>query len=93
MKDLYPVTEGINDDTTFIRQRESLRTILYNDFFNASDKVFADANPNWELTADAITSRFILGYTWGYFFPGDTFPRLMQGLATLGIRVNRSNKI
>ena len=58
---------------------------IYNKFFNSTDKAFADENPNWSVTADAITSRFILGYTWGVFWPRDTSLRFMQGLATIGI--------
>ena len=51
------------------RQTSSQRTILYNDFFNASDKAFADANPNWALTADFTGSRIFYGYVWGVFIP------------------------
>ena len=51
------------------RQTSSQRTILYNDFFNASDKSFADSNPKWALTADITSSRIFYGYVWGLFIP------------------------
>ena len=44
------------------RQTSSQRTILYNDFFNASDKSFADSNSKWALSADITSSRIFLGY-------------------------------
>ena len=39
---------------------DSYKTSLYNDFFNASDKAFADANSNWALSADINTSGYAL---------------------------------
>ena len=48
---------------------DSFRTSLYNDFFNDSDKAFADANPDWAMSTDVTSSRIFLGYTWGFFIP------------------------
>ena len=39
---------------------DSYRTSLYNDFFNASDKSFADANSNWEIFSKRIKHYFYL---------------------------------
>jgi hypothetical protein len=71
LKDLapYPDDFKISSDTTKWRQKSSVRTSLYNDFFNASDRAFADANSNWALSADVTGSRFFLGYIWGVFIP------------------------
>jgi hypothetical protein len=75
LKDLAPATTGtlrssrITPSTEQFRQKDELRTSLYNNFFNASDKAFADANSNWALSADVIGSRIFLGYYWGVFLP------------------------
>ena len=66
-KDLNPGFEHYSPDynsdgTKFNSQRSSYKTSLYNDFFNTSDKAFADANPNWALSADVNSSRIFLGY-------------------------------
>lgn len=61
--------EEITENTTNWRQNYSLRTSLYNNFFNASDKTFADANSNWALSADVTSSRIFIAYYWGVFFP------------------------
>ena len=69
-KDLVPTTtgttsgvsSGIWPTTEQFRQKDTLRTSLYNDFFNASDQAFADANSNWALSADVTSSRIFLGY-------------------------------
>ena len=52
------------------RQKAVLRTFIYNNFFNASDKSFADANSNWALSTDVTSSSIFLGYYWGVFYPG-----------------------
>jgi len=67
------------------RQTSSDRTSLYNDFFNTSDKAFADANPNWALSADVTSSRIFLGYTWGFFFPIGENHRFFKFSAGLGV--------
>ena len=54
---------------TYRRQGASARTILYNDFFNASDRSFADANSNWALSGDTEFMFVYLGYYWGVFLP------------------------
>jgi len=72
-KDLVPFGgfEGndVTVETTYLRQSSMMRTALYRDFFNASDKAFADANSNWALSADMTSSRIFLGYYWGVFLP------------------------
>jgi len=75
-KDLAP--SNLSGDTTYLRQLSSLRTSLYNDFFNASDKAFADANSNWALSADVVSSRVFLGYYWGMFIPVGEYHRLLK---------------
>jgi hypothetical protein len=64
-----PDDDSINSETTHWRQKSSMRTLLYNDFFNASDKSFADSNPKWALSADVNSSRYFFGYVWGVFIP------------------------
>jgi len=80
LKDLVPdpkapfgETGEISSTTEQFRQNDGLRTKLYNDFFNASDKAFADANSNWALSADVTSSRVFLGYVWGVFIPAGAF--------------------
>ena len=68
----------IQSDTTNWRQKSSDRTSLYNDFFNASDKTFADANSNWALSADVTSSRVFLGYYWGVFIPAFEYHRFAK---------------
>ena len=63
----------------------SYRTSLYNDFFNASDKSFADANSNWEMSADVTSSRIFLGYTLGFFIPIGDYHRFLKFGAGLGV--------
>ena len=72
VKDIPPYGTSVTSvtaDTTYLRQLYDLRTSLYNGFFNASDKAFADANSNWALSADITSSRIFLGYYWGVFYP------------------------
>ena len=75
----------IQSDTTNWRQNSSLRTSLYNNFFNASDKTFADANSNWALSADVTSSRVFLGYYWGVFIPAFEYHRFMKIGVGLGV--------
>ena len=77
LKDLQPSGWHSRDD--------SHRTSLYNDFFNASDKSFADANSNWEMSADVKSSRIFLGYTLGFFIPIGENNRFFKVGAGLGI--------
>ena len=56
-KDLNPGFGGGERDAF-----DDIRPSLYNDFFNANDKAFADANSNWALSADVTSSRIFLGY-------------------------------
>ena len=65
--------------------RSSYKTSLYNDFFNTSDKAFADANSNWALSADVTSSRIFLGYTWGFFIPIGEYHRFFKFGAGLGV--------
>jgi len=80
-----PDDKKIQSDTTNWRQRSSLRTSLYNDFFNASDKAFADANSNWALSADVTSSRVFLGYYMGVFIPVGEYHRFAKIGAGLGV--------
>ena len=54
---------------TYRRQGASGRKRLYNDFFNASDRSFADANSKWALSGDTEFMFVYLGYYWGIFLP------------------------
>ena len=72
-------------EVDYLRQEGSDRTSLYNDFFNASDKTFADANSNWALSADVTSSRIFLGYTWGVFIPIGEYHRFFKFGAGLGV--------
>ena len=81
-------------EVDYLRQEGSDRTSLYNDFFNASDKTFADANSNWALSADVTTSRIFLGYTWGVFIPIGKNHRFFKFGAGLGVYyINLSLKL
>ena len=82
-KDLPPVNDGIITGNN--RQKSSDRTLLYNDFFNASDKAFADANSDWALSADVNSSRIFLGYIWGFFIPIGDYHRFFKFGAGLGV--------
>jgi hypothetical protein len=77
-KDLSPVSVTIDKDTTYLRQLSELRTSLYNNFFSASDKSFADANSNWALSADVASSRAFLGYYLGAFIPAFEYHRFLK---------------
>ncbi len=72
-------------EVDYLRQDGSDRTSLYNDFFNASDKAFADANSNWALSADMTSSRIFLGYYWGVFIPKGEYQRFAKTGAGLGV--------
>ena len=80
LKDLAPApTESaVSSTTEQFRQTDTLRTSLYNNFFNASDKSFADANSNWALSADMTSSRVFLGYYMGVFIPAFEYHRFMK---------------
>jgi len=68
------------------RLKSSYKTSLYNDFFNASDKAFADANSDWEMIiTDVTSSRIFLGYTWGFFIPIGENHRWFKLGAGLGV--------
>ena len=60
------------------RQKDEFRTSLYNDFFNTSDKAFADANSKWALSADVTSSRIFLGNLWGVFIPIGDYHRFFK---------------
>jgi hypothetical protein len=78
-KDLVPYREtDVSADTTYLLQLSSLRTSLYNNFFNASDQAFADANSNWALSADMVSKQIFLGYYWGVFIPAFEYHRFMK---------------
>ena len=89
-KDLSPDDDNyervrISDMTEYWRPSSSDRTSLYNDFFNASDKAFADANSNWALSADLKSSRIYLGYYMGVFIPIGDYHRILKLGAGLGV--------
>ena len=67
------------------RLNSSYKTSLYNNFFNASDKAFADANSDWEMSTDVTSSRIFLGYTWGVFIPIGKNHRWFKLGAGLGV--------
>jgi len=87
--DLVPVDANKDGrqsgDDIYLRQLDALRTSLYNNFFNASDKSFADANSNWALSADITASNIFLGYLWGVFIPIGKNHRFIKLGAGLGI--------
>ena len=43
---------GMSKDTTYLVQKDHLRTLLKENFFNSDDLSFVNANPNWALSAD-----------------------------------------
>ena len=45
-----------------IGDKSPMKEHIYNNLFTASDKTFADANPNWALSADTVSSRYLFGY-------------------------------
>ena len=96
LKDLAPVASDnvINSDTTNWRQKPDERTYIYNNLFTASDKTFADANSNWALSADTVSSRFLFGYNWGVFIPvGENNRFLKFGLGPAIYSLNFSMKL
>ena len=67
---------------------------IYNNLFTASDKTFADANSNWALSADTVSSRFLFGYNWGVFIPvGENNRFLKFGLGPAIYSLNFSMKL
>ena len=96
LKDLAPVASDnvIHSDTTNWRQKSGLRPDIYNNLFTASDKTFADANPNWALSADTVSSRFLFGYNWGVFIPvGENNRFLKLGVGPAIYSLNFSMKL
>ena len=92
LKDLGPRKSVDNEDNlevfledNFKTHNSKIRTSLYNDFFNDSDKAFADANSNWAMSADVKSSRIFLGYTWGFFIPIGENHRFLKFGAGLGV--------
>ena len=80
LKDLAPQASDnvIHSDTTNWRQKPDERTYIYNNLFTASDKTFADANSNWALSADTVSSRYLFGYNWGIFIPVGEYNRFLK---------------
>ena len=79
-KDLPPYggeDEDLSEDKN-LRQTPEVRGLLYNGFFDASDKVFADANPNWALSMDVKSNRIFTGYYWGVFIPAFEYHRFFK---------------
>jgi len=77
---------GGEKNATYWRQSATGRERLYNEFFNASDKAFADANSNWALSADTEFMFVYLGYYWGLFLPigqHHRFFKIAQGVALM----------
>jgi len=96
LKDLAPQASDnvIHSDTTNWRQKPDERTYIYNNLFTASDKTFADANSNWALSADTVSSRFLFGYNWGVFIPvGENNRFLKFGLGPAIYYLNFSMKL
>jgi hypothetical protein len=59
------------------------RYYLYNKFFNDSDRLFADENPDWELSADIKKSIFFIGYHWGVFIPGKYYAKFAEAMVMI----------
>ena len=96
LKDLAPQASDnvIHSDTTNWRQKPDERTYIYNNLFTASDKTFADANSNWALSADTVSSRFLFGYNWGVFIPvGENNRFLKLGVGPAIYSLNFSMKL
>ncbi len=96
LKDLAPQASDnvIHSDTTNWRQKPDERTYIYNNLFTASDKTFADANSNWALSADTVSSRFLFGYNWGVFIPvGENNRFLKLGFGPAIYSLNFSMKL
>ena len=96
LKDLAPQASDnvIHSDTTNWRQKSDERTYIYNNLFTASDKTFADANSNWALSADTVSSRFLFGYNWGVFIPVGEYNRFFKfGLGPAIYYLNFSMKL
>ena len=96
LKDLAPQASDnvIHSDTTNWRQKSDERTYIYNNLFTASAKTFADANSNWSLSADTVSSRFLFGYNWGLFIPvGENNRFLKFGLGPAIYSLNFSMKL
>ena len=64
--------------TSKVRQEEKLRDYLYKDFFNDTERSFADANSEWAVSADFTSSRIFLGYLWGVFIPAFEYHRFLK---------------
>ena len=69
---------GMSKDTTYLVQKDHLRTLLKENFFNSDDLSFVNANPNWALSADTVSKQIFLGYYWGVFIPAWDYQRLMK---------------
>ena len=96
LKDLAPQASDnvIHSDTTNWRQKPDERTYIYNNLFTASDKTFADANSNWALSADTVSSRYLFGYNWGIFIPVGEYNRFFKfGLGPAIYYLNFSMKL
>ena len=87
LKDLVPIPAKVDDNSevNYLRQNSKIRTSLYNNFFNTSDKAFADENSNWALSADVTRSSIILGQTLGVFLPAFEYHRFLKVSFGLGI--------
>ena len=64
--------------TDKVRQGEKLRDYIYKDFFNDTERSFADANSEWAVSADFTSSRIFLGYLWGVFIPAFEHHRFLK---------------
>ena len=85
VKDLLPNYGPGGVNQPYVRQMDIKRKSLYNDFFNDSDRAFADANPKWALSADVTSSHIFAGYYWGVFIPAFEYHRFAKfgiGLGT-----------
>ena len=80
VKDLPPngLNANLHATMTYWTHSSDKRTYIYNNFFNNSEKSFADTNSNWALSADILSSRILLGYYWGVFIPIGKYHRLIK---------------
>ena len=75
----------MSKDTTYLVQKDHLRTLLKENFFNSDDLSFVNANPNWALSADTVSKQIFLGYYWGVFYPAFEYHRFMKIGVGLGV--------
>ena len=60
-------TGEVNDG--YLRQENSVREFLKNDFFNDDELNFINNNDRWALSGDIDFTTTVIGYYWGLFIP------------------------